>query len=207
MGRTGLAYYLKNCPTRLALRRICVPQWVRLGKPRVEHNESALPQIADIRAEVAKVCVGPDPDSSTAPKRRSRSSTRARRSFNLSIAVLIGTRARRQVARLTKKVSVVPADAGGPGRQAVSLWFSTRGAPSSASRPMRWRPVQREPRAVLAPVKAWPGSRDAGGKTSATASLDGPCARRVCTRRPGRRNGCQARTKVSKTAYFSEGID
>jgi hypothetical protein len=46
---------------------------------------------------------------------------RERRSLNLPIAVLIGTRARRQVERLTKKVSVVPADAGGPGRQAVSL--------------------------------------------------------------------------------------
>jgi transposase len=73
--------------------------------------------------------------------------------------------------------------------------FSTRGAASRASRPMWWRPVQPDPRAVLEPVKAWPGSMDARGKTRATASLDGPCARRTCTRRPGRRNGRQARTK------------
>ena len=30
------------------------------------------------------------------------------------------------------------------------------------------------PRAVLGPVKAWPGSKGARGKTSVTASLDGP---------------------------------
>jgi hypothetical protein len=30
------------------------------------------------------------------------------------------------------------------------------------------------PRAVLGPVKTWPGSTGARGKTSATASLDGP---------------------------------
>ena len=46
-----------------------------------------------------------------------------------------------------------------------------------------------DPRAVLGAVKAWPGNAGASGKSSATASLDGPCARRVCTRRPGRRNG------------------
>lgn len=33
--------------------------------------------------------------------------------------------------------------------------FSTRGAPSRATRPMRWRPVQRDARAVLGAVKAW----------------------------------------------------
>ena len=48
------------------------------------------------------------------------------------------------------------------------------------TRPMRWRPVQRNPRAVLGAVKAWPGSIEASGKACATASLDGPCARRVC---------------------------
>jgi transposase len=52
--------------------------------------------------------------------------------------------------------------------------FSTRGAPSRASRPMRRRPNQRDPRAVLGPVKAWPGNMDPRGKISATASLDGP---------------------------------
>jgi hypothetical protein len=39
--------------------------------------------------------------------------------------------------------------AASPGR------FSTRGALSSASRPMRWRPDLLDPRAVLGPVKAW----------------------------------------------------
>jgi hypothetical protein len=52
--------------------------------------------------------------------------------------------------------------------------FSTRGAPSSASRRMRYRPDQLDHRAVLGPVKAWPGSKGARGKISATASLDGP---------------------------------
>ena len=35
-----------------------------------------------------------------------------------------------------------------------------------------------DPRAVLGPVKAWPGNAGAKGKPRATASLDGPCARR-----------------------------
>jgi len=52
--------------------------------------------------------------------------------------------------------------------------FSTRGAPSSASREMRWRPDPLDPRAVLGPVKAWPGNAGARGKASATASLDDP---------------------------------
>jgi len=37
--------------------------------------------------------------------------------------------------------------------------FSTTGAPSSASRQMRCRPDQLDHRAVLGPVKAWPGSK------------------------------------------------
>src|SRR5262249_52371498 len=49
--------------------------------------------------------------------------------------------------------------------------------------------------ACVGPVKAWPGKRRARGSPSAAASLDGSCARRVRTRRPGRRNGRQARTK------------
>ncbi len=39
---------------------------------------------------------------------------------------------------------------------------------------MRSRPGQRERRAVLGPVKAWPGDGRARGKASAAASLDGP---------------------------------
>jgi hypothetical protein len=38
---------------------------------------------------------------------------------------------------------------------------------------MRWRPLQRNPRAVLGAVKAWPGSMEARDKACATASLDG----------------------------------
>jgi hypothetical protein len=56
--------------------------------------------------------------------------------------------------------------------------FSTRGAPSRATRLML-RPLQRDPRAVLGAVKARPGSMEARGKACATASLDGPCAARL----------------------------
>ncbi len=56
--------------------------------------------------------------------------------------------------------------------------FSTRGAPSRATRPMRWRPVQRNPRAVLGPVKACLAAqtREAGLRDGEPG---GPCARRV----------------------------
>jgi hypothetical protein len=57
--------------------------------------------------------------------------------------------------------------------------FFRRGAPSSASRPMKQRTDPLNPRAVLGPVKAWPGNAGARGKASATANLDGPCARRA----------------------------
>ena len=40
-----------------------IPIGVRLGKPRVEQNESALPQIADMKATWREVCVGPLLDS------------------------------------------------------------------------------------------------------------------------------------------------
>jgi hypothetical protein len=53
---------------------------------------------------------------------------------------------------------------------------------------MRQRPDLLDRRAVLRAVKAWPGNAGARRKPSATASLDGPCARRACARRPGRRN-------------------
>jgi Transposase IS116/IS110/IS902 family len=79
---------------------------------------------------------------------------------------------------------------GSPGR------FFTRGALSSASRPMR--PALLDSRAVLRAVKAWPGNTGASGEVIATASLDGPCAARHCIRRPGRRNGRQARTKEQR---------
>jgi hypothetical protein len=67
---------------------------------------------------------------------------------------------------------------------------STKGARSSASRPMR--PDLLDRRAVLRPVKAWPGNSCASGKGIVTASLDGPCARRTlgCA---GRDEGTAAR--------------
>ena len=74
--------------------------------------------------------------------------------------------------------------------------FSTRSANSSASGQTRCRPELLECRAVLGPVKAWPGEAGARGKANATASLDGPLrVARQHMRRPGRRNGPQARTK------------
>jgi hypothetical protein len=36
--------------------------------------------------------------------------------------------------------------------------FSTKGARLNARRPMRWRPKLLNPRAVLTPIKAWPGN-------------------------------------------------
>src|SRR5213592_2533180 len=81
---------------------------------------------------------------------------------------------------------------GSPGR------FSIRDAPSSASRRRRRRPDLPDPRAVLGAVNAQPGSGRARRQDSTTAGLDGPCARRVCTRRPGRRNDRQARTKEQR---------
>ena len=48
------------------------------------------------------------------------------------------------------------------------------------------------PRAVLGPVKAWPGNAGARGKASATANLDGPCARRISAP-AGRDEGTAAR--------------
>jgi transposase len=74
--------------------------------------------------------------------------------------------------------------------------FSTRAAPSSASRPMQQRPDRFDPRAVLRPVKAWPGNTGASRNVIATASFDGPCARRAAAP-AGRDEGTarQARTK------------
>ena len=76
------------------------------------------------------------------------------------------------------------------------LGGSQQSANSSASGQTRCRPELLECRAVLGPVKAWPGNARARGKPTATASLDGPCARRPRHKRgPGRRNELKARTK------------
>ncbi len=54
-----------------------------------------------------------------------------------------------------------------------------RSAPSNVSGRTRQRPDRFECRAVLGPVKAWPGRAEARGQRSATANLAGPCARRL----------------------------
>jgi transposase len=60
-------------------------------------------------------------------------------------------------------------------------------------------PNQLKCRAVLEPVKAWPGSAEARREASATASLDGLLrAARLRRGRSGRRNDPQARTKEQR---------
>jgi hypothetical protein len=54
------------------------------------------------------------------------------------------------------------------------------------------RPELLDPRVVLRPVKAWPANIGASGKVIATASLDGPCARRASAP-AGRDEGTAAR--------------
>ena len=77
--------------------------------------------------------------------------------------------------------------------------FSTRGAPSRASRAMKPRPNPLKRRAVLGAVKTRPGSTDARGEACATTSLDGSLrAARPHAQRSGRRNGRQARTKEQR---------
>jgi hypothetical protein len=60
---------------------------------------------------------------------------------------------------------------------------------------MKWRPDQLDIRAVLGPVKAWPGSAEASDKASATASLDEPCARRAAQLQAGTEERSWAQTK------------
>jgi hypothetical protein len=64
---------------------------------------------------------------------------------------------------------------------------------------MRWRPVQRNPRAVLEAVKTWPSSIDARGKASTTASLDGPL-RAARLHAQGRDEGTAARHEQRNSA-------
>ena len=52
-----------------------------------------------------------------------------------------------------------------------------------------------DPRAVLGPVKAWPGNAGASRKPSATANLDRPCARRILHLQAGTKERPLARTK------------
>src|SRR5262245_20609607 len=86
----------------------------------------------------------------------------------------------------------------------IAWAFFTRDALSSASKPMRQRRNLPDPRAVLGPVKAWPGNAGARRKTSATVSLDGPCARRVCAP-AGRDEGTAARHGQRNSAKQKQG--
>jgi transposase len=52
--------------------------------------------------------------------------------------------------------------------------YSTRDAPSSVSRRMRCRPDQLDHRAVLGPVKAWPGSKEREARPARRPAFDGP---------------------------------
>src|SRR3954447_13693239 len=70
--------------------------------------------------------------------------------------------------------------------------FSITGVPSSTSRPIQLRPDLLDLRAVLRPVKAWPGNTGASGNVIATASLNHPCARRTFAP-AGRDEGTAAR--------------
>src|SRR5258708_23740127 len=64
---------------------------------------------------------------------------------------------------------------------------------------MKQRTDPLDPRAVLGPVKAWPGNAGASGKASATANLGGPCARRTSAP-AGRDEGTTARHEQRNSA-------
>jgi hypothetical protein len=74
-----------------------------------------------------------------------------------------------------------------------------KGRAFASSRPMRRHPVQRDLRAVLGPVNAWPGNGGARGKARATANLDGPYARRTSAP-AGRDEGTAARHEQRNSA-------
>jgi transposase len=65
------------------------------------------------------------------------------------------------------------------------------------------RPDLLDPRAVLRPVKAWPGNTGASRNVTATASLDGPCARRARAA-AGRDEGTAARHEQRNRAKLGD---
>ncbi len=71
--------------------------------------------------------------------------------------------------------------------------FSTRSANSSASGRTRCRPEPLECRAVLGPVKAWPGNAEAGGRTVRRPAWTAPGRRAQA--QAGRRNGLTGTNK------------
>jgi hypothetical protein len=70
---------------------------------------------------------------------------------------------------------------------------------------MQQRPNLFDPRAVLRPVKAWPGNTGASRNVIATASLDGPCARRTAALQVGTKERPSGANKG--TASSKEEID
>jgi transposase IS116/IS110/IS902 family protein len=76
--------------------------------------------------------------------------------------------------------------------------FSTRGAPSRASRPMRWHPVQRDPRAVLGAVKGGLAARKRGARPVRRPPLTAPM--RGASARAGRDEGTAARHEQRNSA-------
>jgi hypothetical protein len=73
--------------------------------------------------------------------------------------------------------------------------FSTEDAGSNVPTSLRCRPDPPDPRAVLGPVKAWPGTAKSAWKDPCDGQPCRPSARRACARRSGRRNGRQVQTK------------
>ena len=80
-----------------------------------------------------------------------------------------------------------------------------KGRTFECARPMMQRTDPLNPRAVLGSVKAWPGNAGARGKASATANLDGPCARR--TSAPAGRDEGTAPGTNKGTVQNQEAID
>jgi hypothetical protein len=67
---------------------------------------------------------------------------------------------------------------------------------------MQQRPNLLDARAVLRPIKAWPGNTGASRNVIAPASLDGPSARRACAL-AGRDEGTAARHEQKNSMKLS----
>jgi transposase len=76
--------------------------------------------------------------------------------------------------------------------------FSTRGAPSRATRPMRWRPVQCDSRAVLGAVKGGLAARKQAARPARRPPLTAPV--RGASARAGRDEGTAARHEQRNSA-------
>jgi hypothetical protein len=76
--------------------------------------------------------------------------------------------------------------------------FSTRGAPSHASRPMRWHSVRCDPHAVLGAVKGGLAARKRGARPAPRPPLTAPV--RSASTRAGRDEGTAARHEQRNSA-------